>query len=92
MDQALTVSRWLWGAGRACQLCCSYSVLFFGVLTFPMARILQDVGTTSLHIASREGHDAVVRTLLASGAALNQTRTVSGCSVQLSVDAETNWS
>ena len=56
-----------------------------------MARILQDVGTTSLHIASREGHDAVVRTLLASGAAVNQTRTVSGCSVQLSVDAETNW-
>ena len=37
---------------------------------------LQRCGITPLHAASLKGHDAVVAALLASGAAVNQTRTV----------------
>ena len=37
---------------------------------------LQDTGATPLYVASQEGHDAVVAALLASGAAVNQARTV----------------
>ena len=35
-------------------------------------------GATPLWIASQNGHDVVVRTLLASGANVNQATTVSG--------------
>ena len=38
--------------------------------------VLQDCGTTPLYIASQEGHEAAVAALLASGAAVNQARTV----------------
>ena len=38
----------------------------------------QGRGATALFVASEGGHDAVVRTLLTSGAAVNQGRTVSG--------------
>ena len=38
----------------------------------------QDTSATPLWIASQEGHDLVVRTLLASGANVNQSTTVSG--------------
>ena len=38
----------------------------------------QDDGATPLWIASQNGHDLVVRTLLASGAIVNQSTTVSG--------------
>ena len=41
------------------------------------AACLQDNGATALHLASFEGHEAVVRMLLASGAAASQARTVS---------------
>ena len=37
---------------------------------------LQDDGTTPLVVACCQGYDAVVRTLLASGAAVNQATTV----------------
>ena len=41
---------------------------------------LQDTGATPLYVASQEGHDVVVTALLASGAAVNQARTVgAGC-------------
>ena len=40
----------------------------------------QDGGTTPLYIASEVGHDAVVGTLLASGANVNQATTVSDVS------------
>ena len=40
------------------------------------SRYLQDDGATPLYVASQEGHDAVVTALLASGAAVNQARTV----------------
>ena len=40
------------------------------------SRYLQDDGATPLYVASQEGHDAVVTELLASGAAVNQARTV----------------
>ena len=41
---------------------------------------LQDDGTTPLYVASERGQDAVVAALLASGAAVNQARTVGvGC-------------
>ena len=39
----------------------------------------QDTGTTALWVASANGHADVVRALLASGAAVNQGRTVSMC-------------
>ena len=37
---------------------------------------LQDDGDTPLHIASHKGHEAIVGALLASGAVVNQARTV----------------
>ena len=37
---------------------------------------LQDDGDTPLHIASHKGHGTTVGALLASGAAVNQARTV----------------
>ena len=37
----------------------------------------QDDGITSLWLASQEGHESAVRTLLSFGAAVNQARTVS---------------
>ena len=39
-------------------------------------RYLQNDGTTPVFLASERGHDAVVAALLASGAAVNQARTV----------------
>ena len=40
---------------------------------------MQDNGATALIVASENGHAEVVRVLLASGAAVNQSRTVSMC-------------
>ena len=40
---------------------------------------MQDDGVTALIVASRNGHAVVVEALLASGAAVNQGRTVSIC-------------
>ena len=39
--------------------------------------VRQDDGTTPLWVASQEGHDAVVKTLLSAGAAVDQAKTVS---------------
>ena len=41
--------------------------------------VMQDDGMTALWTASKNGHADVVRALLASGAAVNQSRTVSMC-------------
>ena len=40
---------------------------------------VQDDGVTALMMASKNGHADVVRALLNSGAAVNQSRTVSMC-------------
>ena len=42
---------------------------------------LQNDGTTGLWMASQNGHDAVVKALLASGAKVNEGSTVSTCGV-----------
>ena len=42
---------------------------------------MQDEGATALWIASQNGHAEVVAALLASGANVNQGRTVSMCGV-----------
>ena len=51
----------------------------------------QEVGATALVVASEGGHDAVVRSLLLSGAAVNQGRTVSGLGVQTFVMRVFQW-
>ena len=51
---------------------------------------VQDDGMTALWIASGKGHAEVVRVLLASGAAVNQGRTVSMCGVMRVLQA-TEW-
>ena len=43
-----------------------------------VVRCAQGSGATALFVASRGGHNAVVRALLSSGAAVNQGRAVSG--------------
>ena len=50
---------------------------FLAPLVCAHAVCLQDDGVTSLWLASQEGHEPVVRTLLSFGAAVNQARTVS---------------
>ena len=47
--------------------------------------VMQDDGMTALWTASKNGHADVVRALLASGAAVNQSRTVSMCGVLMCI-------
>ena len=50
--------------------------LLMFMLSLVLSLCWQSIGATALIMASQTGHDAVVRTLLASGARVNQARTV----------------